>query len=152
MADIVQELKTLSGHTLRKAIGCARQGTIKKCRLVQWDDEKGLYDGFKFSFWAAKEACPPGLIANDDPRNPDDWDRVEYAIGEPKEVAAGEDEMKKDGKPDTEAGWEYRNRDNGGSQTNMMRMIYLELVDLGPADIKRVKTYKLYLTVEPKGS
>lgn len=152
MADIVQDLRTLSGHTLRAVVRCARMGTIKQCRLVQWDDDRGLYDGFRFSFWAAREACPPGLIANDDPRNPDKWDRVEYAIGEEVEVEKGKDEREKDGKPDAEAGWEYKNKDNGGSQTNMMRQVYVELVDLGPADTERVKEYRLYLTIEPKSS
>jgi hypothetical protein len=152
MADIVKEIVTLSGHTTRAVVRLARKGTIKKCRLVQWDDDEGLFDGFRYSFWAAKEACPPLLVANDDPRLPrDDWDRVEYQVGDAREVAKGADELKDaEGKPDTKVEWEYKNRDNGGSQTNMLRQIYLELRDDGPTDDKRVKRYKLFLTVEPK--
>jgi hypothetical protein len=150
MGDVVQDLQTLSGHTLRAVVRCARKGTIKRCRLVQWDDDAQLYDGFRFSLWSARPACPPMLVANDDPRNPDDWDRVEFAIGEAREIEKGRDELKKDDKPDATVDWAYRNRDNGGSQTNMLRQIYVELSDLGPTDAHRVKNYKLYLVIEPK--
>jgi hypothetical protein len=150
MADIAEEIRTLSGHTIRKVIRCARKGSIKKCRVVQWDDDSGLYDGFRASFWAAKDACPPMLVANDDDRNPDNWDRVEYEIGEAIEVESGQDEKRKEGKPDMTVDWAYKNMDNGGSQTNMLRQIYFELADLGPKDTERVKTYKVFLTIEPK--
>jgi hypothetical protein len=147
---VTEDLVTLSGHTLRKELRCARQGTIKGCRLVQWDDDPALYDGFRYAFYDAAEACPQHLVANDDPRNPDPWDRLGHLIGEVREVAKGDDELKKDGKPDAKVEWAYVNRDNGGSQTNRRQRIYVELSDLGPADRDKVKSYRLFLDIEPK--
>jgi hypothetical protein len=151
MADVVQEIETRSGHTARVAIGCARRGEIKHIRVVQWDDDEALYDGFRFALFTAREACQPGLLPNSSDQHPDHWDRVQYLVGEVRAVAAGEDELKKDDKPDTKVeGWVYRNRDNGGSQTNMLQRLYFELMDLGPEDSNRVKHYKLFLTIEAK--
>jgi hypothetical protein len=101
MADVVQEIETRSGHTARVAIGCARRGEIKHIRVVQWDDDEALYDGFRFALFTAREACQPGLLPNSSDQHPDHWDRVQYLVGEVRAVAADEDELKKDDKPDT---------------------------------------------------
>jgi hypothetical protein len=150
MADVVENLEVPSGHVLRKVIRCARQGEIKSCRVVQWDDDEALFDGFRFGFYMSAETCPPGVTPNDIDEL-DKWDQVHHLIGQRREVPKGEDELKKDGEPDTKVeGWRYRNRDNNNSQTNMLRQIYVELRDLGPTDPEKVKHYKLILDIEPK--
>lgn len=146
MSTTTQDLTAEGGKTTRFIVRCTSKGEIKKCILRQID---GDLDGFTYALYSAAEACPPGITDNGDEPTVDAVLAEDHLIGQEFVVADTKDRYLEDDKPVTafENG-EYTNRDNGGSQTNRLRQIYLMLTVAGTG----VKHFHIHLDIETKSN